>query len=217
MHPSWKEQLAGEFERPYFRQLAAFVKQERKEHMVFPPAGDVFNAFEAPFESVRVCILGQDPYHNAGQAHGLCFSVQKGVTPPPSLGNIFKELEADVPGFKRPAHGCLTPWVEQGVLLLNAVLTVRAHEPASHQGQGWETFTDAVLARLSGREQHMVFILWGRFARSKLPLIATHHTVFESAHPSPMSARNGFFGSRPFSATNNALEAHGQTPIDWKL
>ena len=122
-----------------------------------------------------------------------------------------------MPGFKRPAHGCLTPWVEQGVLLLNAVLTVRAHEPASHQGQGWETFTDAVLARLSGREQHMVFILWGRFARSKLPLIATHHTVFESAHPSPMSARNGFFGSRPFSATNNALEAHGQTPIDWKL
>lgn len=214
MHPSWKTRLAPEFAKPYFKQLIDFVREERTSHTVFPPADQVFSAFETSYDDVRVLILGQDPYHNAGQAHGLAFSVQDGVTPPPSLVNIFKELEQDVPGFKRPRHGCLASWSSQGVLLLNATLTVRAHEAGSHQGKGWETLTDAVISLLNEKEK-MVFILWGRYARAKKDLISDRHTVLESAHPSPMSASSGFFGSRPFSRTNQAIEASGLKPINW--
>lgn len=218
MHPSWKEALASEFDQPYFKELAAFVRRERKEHVVLPPRGDVFAALDYPFEGVRVVILGQDPYHNADQAHGLCFSVKPPMKPPPSLVNIFAELELDVPGWRRPKHGCLTRWAGQGVLLLNTVLTVRAHNPGSHRDEGWERFTNAVIRALDGRQGPVVFILWGRQARAKKALLDTSvHVVIESSHPSPMSASSGFFGSRPFSRANRALEASGQPPIDWRL
>lgn len=218
MHESWKTRLAEEFKKPYFRQLAEFVEAERKEHQVFPPGGDVFNAFKAtPFERTNVLILGQDPYPNEGQAHGLSFSVRKGIRPPASLANIFRELSEDV-GFKPPGHGNLQHWAEQGVLLLNTSLTVRAHEIGSHRNKGWETFTDAVIQLLSARETSVVFVLWGRNAREKLPLIDTQrHAVIESAHPSPQSAASGFFGSRPFSKVNAALAASGLPVIDWQL
>jgi uracil-DNA glycosylase len=218
MHPSWKAVLADEFAKPYFRELAEYVKAERKAHTVFPPPGQVFEAFKVtPYDQAKVCILGQDPYHNAGQAHGLCFSVQPGVTPPPSLVNIYKELEADL-GCKRPKHGYLMRWAEQGVFLLNAVLTVRAHSPASHRNIGWERFTDEVITKLNERETPVVFVLWGRYARSKGRYIdENRHLVVESTHPSPMSADKGFFGSRPFSQINAALAAEGQEPIDWQL
>jgi len=218
MHASWREVLAPEFDKPYFRELVTFVRRERREHVIFPPGGEVFAAFDYPFEAIRVCILGQDPYHNAGQAHGLCFSVKPPTKPPPSLVNIFQELEADVPGWKRPAHGCLTQWAERGVLLLNTVLTVRAHEPGSHRGEGWEQLTNAAIRALDGRQKPVVFILWGRQAREKKALLDTSlHAVIESPHPSPMSARSGFFGSRPFSRANEALEVSGQQPVDWSL
>ena len=218
MHPSWKQALATEIAKPYFRELAEFVKQERREHLVFPPAGQVFEALRVtPFDETRVLILGQDPYHNVGQAHGLSFSVPQGVKPPPSLFNIYRELADDV-GFDHPGHGDLTAWAKQGVLLLNAVLTVRAHQAGSHRGQGWERFTDAVIRALNGRQEPLVSVLWGRYAQDKGDLLeGPQHVTIESAHPSPMSASSGFFGSRPFSQVNDALVRFGREPIDWQL
>lgn len=222
MDPSWKERLADEVKKPYFTELAEFLRKERETHTVFPAKSDVFSAFKAtPYDKANVLILGQDPYHNADQAHGLSFSVLPGVKPPPSLVNIFKELAEDV-GFRKPKDGYLMPWAEQGVLLLNATLTVRAHEPGSHQGKGWETFTDRVIQLLSRRyeeagQKPVVFVLWGKYARSKRGLISDANDVIESAHPSPMSASSGFFGSRPFSQVNTALKARGLPTIDWQL
>lgn len=221
MDPSWKERLADEVKKPYFTDLNEFVRKERESHTVFPPRDQVFAAFKATsFDKANVIILGQDPYHNVGQAHGLSFSVMPGMKPPPSLVNIFKELAEDV-GFKKPKDGFLLPWAEQGVFLLNATLTVRAHEPGSHQGKGWETFTDRVIQLLSRRYEQsgppVVFVLWGKYARSKRHLISDANVVIESAHPSPMSASAGFFGSRPFSQVNLALKVQGLPEIDWQL
>jgi uracil-DNA glycosylase len=215
----WQRVLAREFEKPYFAALRSFVDAERAEHTVFPPDADVLNALRlTPVERVRVVILGQDPYHDDGQAHGLAFSVLPEVRSPPSLANIFKELRTDVPGFQIPNNGNLVPWAEQGVLLINAVLTVRAHQANSHKGKGWETFTDAVLKAVSAEAEPTVFVLWGGYAAKKLPLIdEKKHVVIRSAHPSPLSAHNGFFGSRPFSQINARLEAWGKPPIDWNL
>lgn len=213
----WSELLEREFAQDYFRRLDAFVDAERRTHAVYPPEEDVFAAFRfAPFRSVRVLLLGQDPYHGPGQAHGLCFSVRPGVRKPPSLVNIFKELHADL-GIPIPEHGALDAWARQGVLLLNAVLTVRGDEPNSHKDQGWERFTDAVIAALDAREEPVVFVLWGAYAQKKEKLV-THqrHAVVKSSHPSPLSARK-FFGSKPFSAVNVALQARGQGLIDWRL
>lgn len=212
----WRPLLLAETQKPYWRTLTEFVNSERKSGKVFPKTEDVFNALHlTPCREVRVVILGQDPYHNDGQAMGLSFSVPHGVTLPPSLQNIYKELYADI-GKEIPKTGDLTSWAKQGVLLLNAVLTVRAHQASSHQGKGWEEFTDAVLKAVNNKPEHVVFILWGGFARKKKALIdTTKHTVIESAHPSPLSAYNGFFGSKPFSKTNQALEVHNQKPIDW--
>ena len=215
MEPLWKGILSSEVEKPYFQKLLKFVRQERSTHIVYPPSGNVFEAFNAtPLDQVRVLILGQDPYFNEGQAHGLSFSVRPGVFTPPSLQNIYKELHSDL-GLPIPTQGYLMPWARQGVFLLNSVLTVRAHEPGSHKDQGWEIFTDAVIRILANMDP-MVFILWGRYARDKASFIdASKHRVLEAAHPSPMSATNGFFGSRPFSKTNQALKGFGKTPIDW--
>lgn len=216
--PGWNDILAGETRQPYYQALQRFVDAERAQHAVYPPDADVFNAF-APtsFEETRVLILGQDPYHDEGQAHGLAFSVRLGVPPPPSLVNIFKELRDDL-GVPIPNHGCLEAWARQGVLLLNAVLTVRAHQPGSHAGKGWERFTDAAIRFLSARAEPLVFVLWGNYARQKLPLIdASRHKVITGAHPSPLSAYRGFFGSRPFSRINADLAEWGQPPIDWNL
>lgn len=219
MHASWKEALTSELDKAYFLQLLQFVQHERSQATVYPPVGQVFTALDiTPLDDVKVLILGQDPYHRSGQAHGLCFSVPKDTLPiPPSLQNIYKELRSDL-GIEPPLHGNLARWAEQGVLLLNSVLTVRAHEAGSHQGQGWESFTDAVIKLLSDRGRPMVFVLWGRYARDKAGFIdAERHTIIESAHPSPMSASNGFFGSKPFSKINEALRAYGEMPIDWRL
>jgi uracil-DNA glycosylase len=214
----WNPVLRGEFEKPYWTELQRYVAEERAKGPVYPSHDDVFAALHlTPYADVRVLILGQDPYHGPGQAHGLCFSVQRGVPAPPSLVNILKELEADV-GCPRPDHGCLEVWARRGVLLLNAVLTVRARTAASHAGKGWETFTDEVIRAVSAKPEPVVFILWGGYARKKKALIDTsRHVVIESAHPSPLSAHNGFLGSRPFSKANAALEAAGQEPIDWCL
>lgn len=216
---SWQHVLAGELEKPYFQQLTRFLEAERTAHRVFPAEEDVFAAFKlTPYERVRVLLLGQDPYHDEGQAHGLCFSVRPGVSPPPSLANMYKEALSDLPGFKVPSHGCLTAWASQGVLLLNTVLTVRAHTPNSHKNQGWETFTDAVIRKVNDRPDGVVFVLWGGHAQKKAKLIdARRHTVIKAAHPSPLSARSGFFGSKPFSAINAALRARGADEIDWRL
>lgn len=216
---TWRRVLAGELEQPYFEALSAFVDGERAAHEVFPPEDDVFTAFKAtPYEQAKVLILGQDPYHDDGQAHGLAFSVRPGVTPPPSLANIFRELERDIPGFVRPRHGDLMPWAAQGVMLLNAVLTVRAHSPNSHKDKGWERFTDAVIRALGTRGTPVVFVLWGGYAKKKIKLIDTkRHPVITSAHPSPLSAKAGFFGSRPFSKVNAALVERGLREIDWRL
>jgi uracil-DNA glycosylase len=216
--PSWQPALAGEIDEPYFHDLARFVGDERAHHQVFPPADEVFSALAlTPYDAVKVVILGQDPYHDDGQAHGLCFSVRPGVPPPPSLVNVFKELRDDL-GFRVPNNGDLVPWAKQGVLLLNAVLTVRAHTPNSHKNHGWETFTDAVLRAVNDRRDPVVFVLWGGYAQKKAKLVDTsRHTVLTAAHPSPLSARNGFFGSRQFSAVNRALERAGEPPIDWQL
>jgi uracil-DNA glycosylase len=207
----------GRLKKPYFQKLKEFVEKERAEHQVFPTEADVFNAFKlTPYERVKVLLLGQDPYHDEGQAHGLCFSVRPGVRPPPSLINVFKELHADL-GCKIPNNGYLVPWAEQGVMLLNAVLTVRAHKAASHKDQGWETFTDAAIRALNERDKPVVFLLWGAFAQKKIKLIDTdRHRVVKAAHPSPLSFKK-FLGSRCFSAVNEALEELGESSIDWQL
>lgn len=213
---SWQRCLGGELEAPYFRKLRDFVDGERRAHRVFPPEDEVFTALRLTlYERVRVMVLGQDPYHGPGQAHGLAFSVRPGVRPPPSLENIFRELRDDV-GCPVPATGYLAPWAAQGVLLLNAVLTVRAGQPNSHRGKGWERFTDAVIRAVSDREERVVFVLWGAHAAKKRELIDEgRHAVVQSVHPSPLSARRGFFGSRPFSQVNAALREAERGEIDW--
>ena len=217
MTTDWNPLLRGEFEKPYWHQLQQFVREERSHGVVYPKHEDVFAALHlTPYADVRVVILGQDPYHGAGQAHGLCFSVQQGVAVPPSLQNMFKELRDDL-GIAVASHGNLTKWAQQGVLLLNTTLTVRAGSAGSHHGKGWETFTDEVI-RVVNERDFVVFVLWGANARRKKSLIDTsRHTIIESAHPSPLSAHHGFFGSRPFSRINSALERAGRSAIDWSL
>jgi uracil-DNA glycosylase len=214
----WRAVLADEVRSPRFAALQDFVAQERARHTVYPPQGQVFTALRlTPYAQVKVLLLGQDPYHGPGQAQGLAFSVAPGVPAPPSLRNMFKELQADV-GAPPPRDGSLVPWAEQGVLLLNAVLTVRAGEANSHAGKGWEHFTDAVIRAVGHKEEPVVFLLWGRYAQKKLPLIdKERHAVLTGVHPSPLSAKNGFFGSKPFSRTNAELQARGRTPVDWAL
>jgi uracil-DNA glycosylase len=214
----WNPLLRGEFDKPYWDTLQRFVADERTRGPVYPPHDDVFAALHlTSYASTRVMILGQDPYHGPGQAHGLAFSVRDGVRIPPSLANIHRELASDV-GVPAPADGNLEPWARQGVLLLNTTLTVRGGQAASHQGQGWETFTDRVIRVVDAKQDHVVFILWGGHARKKKALIdGSRHTILESPHPSPLSAHQGFLGSRPFSRTNDALRAHGQPTIDWSL
>jgi uracil-DNA glycosylase len=214
----WNPLLRGEFEQPYWRDLQEFVAAERATHVVYPPAPEVFSALHlTPFQDARVVILGQDPYHGPNQAHGLCFSVRRGVRIPPSLVNIHKELASDL-GVPIPAHGNLEKWARQGVLLLNTTLTVRGGQAGSHQGHGWETFTDQVIRTVNRKDERVVFILWGSHARRKKELIdSARHSIIESAHPSPLSAHNGFFGTKPFSRTNDALRAAGLDPIDWDL
>lgn len=218
MTTDWNPVLRAEFDEPYWHDLQAFVRDERERATIYPPDEQVFAALHlTPYAQTKVLILGQDPYHGDGQAHGLCFSVQAGVAQPPSLVNIFKELQADL-GIAAPPHGNLEQWARQGVLLLNAVLTVRAHQAGSHAGKGWETFTDRVITTVNARSERVVFILWGAYARKKRPLIdMDRHVIIESAHPSPLSAHNGFFGSRPFSRANAALRAAGREPIDWAI
>lgn len=213
---SWKKQLQDEFEKPYFKQLTDFVRSEYANQTIYPPAKLIFNAFEqCPFDQVKVVILGQDPYHGPGQAHGLCFSVNDGVDFPPSLRNIFKEIQADI-GAPIPASGNLTRWAKQGVLLLNATLTVRANTAGSHQKKGWEQFTDAVIHLVANRMENVVFILWGNYAISKGEFIDSRkHLVLKSVHPSPLSASRGFFGNHQFSTTNKYLMEHGKEPIRW--
>jgi uracil-DNA glycosylase len=214
----WNPILRAELSKPYWPELQRFVADERAHHAVYPAPDEVFAALHlTPYADVKVLILGQDPYHGAGQAHGLCFSVQPGVPPPPSLVNIFKELRDDL-GIDPPDHGCLDRWARQGVLLLNATLTVRARQAASHQGKGWETFTDEVIRAVNEKPERVVFILWGASARKKRGLVDTsRHVIIESAHPSPLSANNGFFGSKPFSRANQALVEAGREPVDWRL
>ena len=213
---SWKERLQEEFDKPYFRTLTDFVRQEYASGVVYPPARLIFNAFDlCPFDDVKVVIIGQDPYHGPGQAHGLCFSVNEGVQFPPSLNNIFKEIHDDL-GKPIPATGDLTRWERQGVLLLNATLTVRQHQAGSHQGRGWETFTDAVIRKLNDERENLVFILWGSYAQKKGAVIdRSRHLVLQSVHPSPLSAYAGFFGNHHFSKANEWLKEHGMAEIDW--
>ncbi len=212
----WKQALAPEFEKPYFKELTDFVRQEYHTTTVYPPGKLIFNAFDlCPFDKVKVVIIGQDPYHGPGQAHGLCFSVNDGVPFPPSLQNIFKEIHDDL-GTPVPASGNLTRWARQGVLLLNATLTVRAHQAGSHQGKGWETFTDAAIRVLADSREHLVFILWGSYAQKKGAFIDRQkHLVLTSVHPSPLSAYHGFFGNKHFSRANAYLVEHGEAPIQW--
>lgn len=216
---SWKQVLKQEFSKPYFLQIVNFLKTEKLAgKSIYPPGGLIFNAFNTtPFENVKVILLGQDPYHGAGQAHGLSFSVPNGIPPPPSLINIFKELHTDI-GLALPSHGNLTHWATQGVMLLNASLTVRANEPMSHSKIGWAEFTDTVIQKLSEEKVNLVFLLWGRFAQEKQVLIdETKHLILKAAHPSPFSADKGFFGCRHFSKTNEYLVKNGIDPVDWKL
>ncbi len=218
MKTDWNPVLRGEFAKPYWAELQAFVAEERARGVVYPPSDEVFAALHlTPYAEVKVVILGQDPYHGPDQAHGLCFSVRPGVPQPPSLHNIFKELESDL-GIPPPDHGCLDHWARQGVLLLNASLTVRRGRAASHQGKGWETFTDEVLRAVNDKPERVVFILWGASARKKKALVdRSRHVVIESPHPSPLSASSGFFGSRPFSRANAALAEAGREPVDWAV
>ncbi|EJX04415.1 uracil-DNA glycosylase [gut metagenome] len=213
---SWKSHLKEEFEKDYFRQLTDFVRSEYQQYSIYPPGHLIFNAFNlCPFDEVKVVIIGQDPYHGPGQAHGLCFSVNDGVPFPPSLQNIFKEIKSDI-GHDAPATGNLTRWAKQGVLMLNATLTVRAHHAGSHQRHGWETFTDAAIRILAEERENLVFILWGAYAQKKGAFIDRNkHLVLTSAHPSPLSAYNGFFGNKHFSRTNEYLKAHGKKEISW--
>ncbi|MEK7410632.1 MAG: uracil-DNA glycosylase [Actinomycetota bacterium] len=218
MPSQWNIALHGELEKPYWNALQQYVRNEREHHTVYPPHHEVFNALHlTPFDSTRVVILGQDPYHGPRQAHGLAFSVRQGIAIPPSLTNIFKELRSDL-GVEPPPHGCLESWARQGVLLLNSTLTVRVGVAGSHSGKGWETFTDAIIRTLGQVKWPIIFVLWGNYARRKRPLITQpHHSVIESAHPSPLSAHSGFFGSHPFSTINTSLQVNGSTPIDWSL
>ncbi|MCK9351643.1 MAG: uracil-DNA glycosylase [Candidatus Pacebacteria bacterium] len=213
---SWKKALASEFDKPYFTELVDFVRNEYENETVYPPPKFIFQAFElCPFDRVKAVILGQDPYHGPKQANGLCFSVNQKIPVPPSLQNIYKEIHDDT-GAAIPANGDLTHWAEQGILLLNATLTVRANTPGSHQHQGWEEFTDAVIQTLSDKKEHLVFLLWGRYAQDKGARIDNEkHLVLTAAHPSPFSAYNGFFGSKHFSKTNEYLKKHGEKPIEW--
>ena len=216
---SWKEILKSEFAKPYFQQIPLHIKTEKSQgKIIYPPGSLIFNAFnKTPFDKVKVVILGQDPYHGTGQAHGLCFSVQNGVPPPPSLVNIFKELQDDI-GVSIPDHGNLTHWAEQGVFLLNASLTVRAGEPMSHSKIGWAEFTDTVIKKIAGLKKNVVFLLWGKFAQEKRVFIdETKHCILRSVHPSPLSAHAGFFGCKHFSKTNEYLMSKGIDPVDWKL
>ena len=214
----WDEILKDEFEKPYYKELRAFLKTEYSTRRIYPDMHDIFNSLKcSSFKDTRVVIIGQDPYHGAGQAHGMCFSVKRGVEPPPSLKNIFKELEADV-GFKIPDHGELTYWAKQGVLLLNTVLTVREATPNSHKGKGWEAFTDRVISELNKKDTPVVFLLWGANAKAKARIIDNPlHVKLETVHPSPLSAYGGFFGCKHFSKTNEILIASGQKPIDWQI
>ncbi|MBB4006597.1 uracil-DNA glycosylase [Allorhizobium taibaishanense] len=216
---SWKQAVGDEFDQPYMQDLKQFLLAEKQQGKhIFPRGPDYFRALDlTPIDTVRVVILGQDPYHGAGQAHGLCFSVQPGVRIPPSLVNIYKELQADL-GIAPVRHGFLEHWARQGVLLLNSVLTVEEGRAGAHQGKGWEKFTDRIIHAVAETREHVVFILWGAYAQKKASFVdQTRHLVLKSVHPSPLSAHNGFFGSKPFSKTNAYLEAHGMTPIDWQL
>ena len=216
---SWRSKVGREVEKPYFRRLEEFVARERSEFEVYPAEADTFRALElTPPRKVNVLLLGQDPYPGPNQAHGLCFSVKPGVALPGSLRNIFKELKSDIPGFRVPNNGYLAAWAGQGILMLNTVLTVRAGRIGSHRGKGWETFTDAVIERVNAKKDTVVFVLWGRDAQSKASKIDdSRHRILRGAHPSPLSARNGFFGTRPFSAVNRALRAAGKPEIDWQI
>jgi uracil-DNA glycosylase len=219
LHESWLKPLADEFAAPYMAELKSFLVNERDAgKRIFPKGNEWFHALDAtPLDSVRVVILGQDPYHGEGQAHGLCFSVQPGVPPPPSLVNIYKEMKTDL-GFDPPRHGHLESWTKQSVLLLNSVLTVEANRAASHQGKGWERFTDAVIRAVNALPHPVVFILWGNYAQKKAAFVdATRHCIIKSAHPSPLSAHNGFFGSKPFSRANDFLQSRGLEPVNWEL
>ncbi len=214
----WHALLADELEKPYFQELEAFIEQERQQYTIYPAEEDVFAALQlTPYEQVNVLLLGQDPYHNENQAHGLSFSVRPGVKLPPSLRNMYKELQADL-GYDIPNNGYLVPWAKQGVLMLNAVLTVRANQPNSHKNKGWEKFTNAIISKVNEKSSPVVFVLWGAYAQKKEKLIdLERHIVIKSAHPSPLSARRGFFGSRPFSTINKALAAAGKPEIDWRI
>jgi len=217
--PSWESRLSDEFRKPYIGSLREFLYSEKKRgKVIYPPGALIFNALNStPFEKVKVVILGQDPYHGENQAHGLCFSVNPGVRVPPSLQNIFKEIKSDL-GIEPPNHGCLTEWAEQGVLLLNAVLTVEAGKANSHQGKGWEQFTDSVIRAISTEKKHVVFLLWGSYAQKKGEFIdRSRHLVLRSSHPSPLAAARGFLGSRHFSQANDYLQRNGLAPIDWQL
>lgn len=222
LHPSWLSRLEGEFSKPYMISLRNFLLERKQSGaVIYPPGPKIFNALDStPFKSVKVVILGQDPYHGPGQAHGLCFSVRDGIPPPPSLINLFKEIAADtgMPGPVRPANGNLRPWAEQGVLLLNSVLTVERGQAGAHQGKGWEQFTDRVVSELNSARDGLVFLLWGAYAQKKGAVIdQDRHLVLKAPHPSPLSAHRGFFGCRHFSKANAWLEKQGHTPIDWSL
>ncbi len=220
MEASWLKILRDEFEKDYMIKLKEFLKEEKEAgHKVYPKGSDIFNAFNhTSFDNLKAVILGQDPYHGANQAFGLSFAVQKGITVPPSLKNIYKELKTDIPGFNIPYHGDLTKWADQGVLLLNATLTVQAGKPGSHQKKGWEIFTDTVIRKISEEKEGVVFLLWGKFAQAKSELIDDQkHYILKAAHPSPYSADNGFFGCKHFSKTNDLLKSQGKEPIDWQI
>ena len=214
----WQRVIAEEFKQPYFTKLQEFLISERLSHTIYPAKEETFSAFElTPYEQVKIVLLGQDPYHNENQAHGLCFSVRPGVKPPPSLGNIFKELKQDI-GFETPNNGYLVTWAKQGILMLNTVLSVRAGMANSHKNKGWETFTDVVISKISQKPVPVIFVLWGKDAQKKVKLIDTNkNIIIQSAHPSPLSAHNGFFGSKPFSAINSALISYGQSEINWQI